>query len=580
MALGTASSRSPSPSSASPPSRPSREETRIPDDFVEEARSRADVVSIVRQRVELKKQGANLVGLCPFHKEKSPSFTVSETKQIYHCFGCGASGDALSFLMEHDGLAFRDAVKECAESAGLVLPPALDPTKGGAPAINTSPLYRAMEQGQDFFRFCLKHDVRARQYLRSRGLTLETINRFAIGYAPAEWRGLQEVFKDYNANADILSCGLVREKENEDGSKRRYDFFRDRIMFPLRDTRGRIISFGGRVIDKDESSPKYMNSPDSPIFNKSSALFGLHEAQQSIREHKLVLAVEGYMDVAMLSQHGVGFAVACMGTSMTKQHIERLFTQATTLVFCFDGDAAGQKAAWRALETVSMVMEDGHDIRFLVLPEGLDPDEFIQRDGRAAFLALVRQAPSYSEFMFSTLRARHGELSTPEQRARFAEEAHQVVERLGYRLRLRKILLGQIAQEAQVPGSALAAMRQERSHRRSTDTLWSRLASAVNISPQTALEYADVLLSLIDPTQHDEVALLNVLQPITEGILPAPGSHSEADLLAARDLLANSVNLIIELREKEALSELKAAFQRGELTEAEYLAQSLALSGS
>lgn len=574
MAIGTTR---PSASTGASP-RAARDDTRIPDDFVEEARSRADVVAIVSQRVELKKSGANLVGLCPFHSEKSPSFTVNESKQIYHCFGCGASGDALSFLMEHDGLAFRDAVKECAQNAGLALPAALDPTKSGEPAIDTRPLYEAMERAQKFFRFCLKHDARARQYLLKRGLTAETINRYGIGYAPAEWRGLQEAFSNYASNQDLVTCGLVREKDSEEGQKRRYDFFRDRITFPLRDTRGRIVSFGGRVLG--EETPKYMNSPDSPIFNKSSALYGLLEAQQKIRESKLALAVEGYMDVAMLSQHGVGNAVACMGTSMTKQHIERLFTQAKTLVFCFDGDAAGQKAAWRALETVSMVMEDEHDLRFLVLPEELDPDEYIRRDGNARFMKLVQEAPSYSEFLFSSLRSKHGDLKNAEHRARFAEEASKIVERIGFKVRLRKILLTQISQEAQVPGSTISLMSEERKRRRTTETLWTRLAAACLINPQAAHEQAEILAALMDPAKPEESVLAEALSGLAEGVVATPGAHSAAEQLAARDLLANSANLILELREQEAMAELKASFQRGEITEGQYLTQCMQLSSA
>lgn len=548
---------------------------RIPEDFVAAVNERADVLEIVQRSVKLKKAGANnYLGLCPFHKERTPSFTVTPSKGMYKCFGCGAAGGPLMFLMEHDGVPFRDAVKELAQSCGMPLPPELSDNDVGQPTVDTSPLYSAMETASHFFIHALRHTPAAIAYLKSRGINAATVKRFGIGFAPDEWRSLREAFPDYAENPFIVQCGLIREKESGSAGQapNRYDTFRNRIMFPVRDTRGRITAFGGRILGAGE--PKYMNSPESPIFNKSGALFGLFEARESIRREKIALLVEGYMDVAMLAQNGVEYAVAAMGTSLTRWHLERLLTQTDCVVFAFDGDAAGQKAADRALETVTPILEDHHDFRFLVLPDGKDPDEVVQVEGPAAFLDRVRRAPSYSEFLVSQAVRRNNNLASAEDRARFAAEAGLVAGRLSYRTKLRRILLQQIAHEAQIPGAALSALQAQSASRKPRLTLWDRMAAAAVAAPDIAIEERDTIMMLLDhehPQEQELVAVLNALQPV------AAGNAADSQWLIARDTLRAAIDLIAAHREEQAMQELRAAYQRGQIDEQAFAQQAMAI---
>ena len=370
----------------------------IPNDFIQTLLARVDIVQVIDRHVALKKAGANFAACCPFHSEKTPSFTVSPTKQFYHCFGCGAHGTAIGFLMEYAGKSFPDAVEELARDAGLEVPRIVTPAAeaGRAQSEDLSSLLLAAAQ---FYRAALKESPRAIEYLKSRGLTGAIAARFGIGYAPDDWTPLSAAFGDYQ-NKALETAGLVITGE---GGKR-YDRFRDRIMFPIHDTRGRVIGFGGRVLDVGE--PKYLNSPETPVFAKGRELYGLLQARQAIRAADKIIVVEGYMDVVALAQHGVEYAVATLGTSTTPQHAQKLFRLTDNVVFCFDGDEAGRRAAWRALENALPVLTDGKQARFLFLPEGEDPDDAIRHCGRDAFESLLESAIPLSEFLVSELTRR------------------------------------------------------------------------------------------------------------------------------------------------------------------------------
>src|SRR6266480_4205537 len=359
----------------------------IPDSFKQDLLNRVDIVEVVSRYVQLKKGGANYLGLCPFHGEKTPSFTVSPAKQFYHCFGCAAHGNAIGFLMAYAGLGYVDAVKDLAAAVGMQLPEVRAPSpEAAARKERETDLYAVMQKAMHFYRAELKKSPRAIEYLKRRGLTGEIAARFRIGYAPDDWQGLKTVFAQYEDKA-LVECGLVIEHEGK-----RYDRFRDRVMFPIFSARGAVIGFGGRVIADGE--PKYLNSPETPLFEKGREVYGLVQARDSIRSAGRVLVVEGYMDVVALAQFDLGYAVATLGTATTPVHVSKLLKLADELVFCFDGDAAGRKAAWRALEVSLPLALDHKPLRFLFLPEGEDPDTYVRSlgtaEGRSRFLAAAR----------------------------------------------------------------------------------------------------------------------------------------------------------------------------------------------
>jgi DNA primase len=371
----------------------------IPTDFIQTLLSRVDIVEVIDRYVPLKKAGANYVACCPFHNEKTPSFSVSPGKQFYHCFGCGAHGTAVGFLMEYGGKAFPDAVEELARDAGMEVPRSERPGEREK-RDEAQDLNEILLAAAKFYRSQLKDAPRAIDYLKSRGLTGEIAARFGIGYAPDAWQGLATVFPGYDA-PELDAAGLVI---NGDGGKR-YDRFRDRVMFPIHDSRGRVIGFGGRVMGEGE--PKYLNSPETPVFSKGRELYGLYLARNAIRDAGRAVVVEGYMDVVALAQHGVEYAVATLGTATTPTHVQKLFRLTDTVVFCFDGDNAGRKAAWRALENTLPVLADGKNAVFLFLPDGEDPDDFVRKRGRAAFEKAQEAAVPLSEFLLADLSARH-----------------------------------------------------------------------------------------------------------------------------------------------------------------------------
>ncbi len=396
---------------------------KIPNPFIDELLNRIDIVDVVNRRVPLKKAGREFQACCPFHDEKTPSFTVSPQKQFYHCFGCGAHGSAIGFLMEYDNLGFVEAVEELAESIGIEVP-----REGGQEqGPDLRPLYSLMEEASRFFQYQLRHHARAPSavdYLKSRGLTGEVAARFQIGYAPPGWDNLLSTLgQDQPAVRRLAECGLIIEQE--DG--KRYDRFRDRIVFPIRDTRGRVIGFGGRVLGDDK--PKYLNSPETPLFHKGRELYGLYEARKANSKLQRLLVVEGYMDVVALSQFDINNAVATLGTATTQDHLELIFRTCAEVVFCFDGDRAGRDAGWKALQTTLPVMRDGREVRFLFLPEGEDPDSLVRKEGREGLEQRLDQAPPLSEFLFQQLTAQV-KMETIDGRAHLAELAKPHLDRL------------------------------------------------------------------------------------------------------------------------------------------------------
>jgi DNA primase len=396
----------------------------IPQAFIQELLARVDVVDVVGRHVQLKKAGANFLGLCPFHAEKSPSFTVSPSKQFYHCFGCGAHGSAIGFLMEHSGLSYVEAIRDLAQAVGIPVP---EEAPGGAGESRHDPgLLELLAKAAQFYKDRLKDTPRAVDYLKGRGLSGRTAARFAIGYAPEGWRSLQAAVPDY-ASPTMVEAGLVIDAEGEGGTRKRYDRFRDRIMFPIRNPRGQVIGFGGRVIGAGE--PKYMNSPETPLFSKGRELYGLFEARDALRSANCAVVVEGYMDVVMLAQHGVGNAVATLGTSTTPDHVRKLLRIVDRIVFSFDGDAAGRKAAWRALEACLPEAADTKRMEFLFLPPQHDPDSFVREQGVAGFEALLAEALPLSEFLIQGLSSQV-DLDEPEGRARFLALAKPLLQAL------------------------------------------------------------------------------------------------------------------------------------------------------
>ncbi|WP_211464162.1 DNA primase [Collimonas silvisoli] len=400
----------------------------IPQSFIQDLLNRVDIVDVVGKYVQLKKGGANLMGLCPFHNEKSPSFTVSPTKQFYHCFGCGAHGTAIGFLIEYSGLGFVEAVKDLAQGVGMTVPDNDDkipPAQRAEYQAKSLALSDAMSAACDFYRQHLRSASNAVDYLKRRGLTGEVAARFGLGYSPDNWDSLRQVFPDYEATA-LVESGLVIDRTDEEGNNRkRYDRFRDRIMFPIRNTKGQVIGFGGRVLDGGE--PKYLNSPETPLFQKGSELYGLFEARQAIRDAGYVLVTEGYMDVVALAQLGFPQAVATLGTACTPTHVHKLLRQTDHVVFSFDGDRAGRKAARRALDACLPHATDNKVIKFLFLPQEHDPDSFVRELGAEAFERQIHDAMPLSQFLLNEVTS-EADLSTSEGRARAQYDAKPLLQ--------------------------------------------------------------------------------------------------------------------------------------------------------
>ncbi len=469
----------------------------IPQSFVQDLLNRVDIVDVVGRYVQLKKGGANFSGLCPFHNEKSPSFTVSPTKQFYHCFGCGANGTAIGFLMEYSGLGFVESVKDLAQNVGMTVPEQEDrlpPAQRAELQAKTLALSDAMTLACNFFRQQLRSAQPAIDYLKGRGLTGEIAAKYWVGYAPDGWDSLRQVFTDYDNDA-LVESGLVIDRSDEDNSHRkRYDRFRDRIMFPIRNTKGQVIGFGGRVMGAGE--PKYLNSPETPLFQKGSELYGLFEARQAIRDKDYVLVTEGYMDVVALAQYGFEQAVATLGTACTATHVQKLLRQTDNVIFSFDGDAAGRRAARRALEACLPHASDSRSLKFLFLPTEHDPDSYVREHGTSQFEQLVQDATPLSQFLLSEV-TEGKDLGTAEGRARVQFDAKPLIQSMpasGLRLQL-------LRQLAQLTDSTAQELEGLFELRRSTSG--RSPGPAVKRRPPVELERQVLRLLLAHPAMHD-----------------------------------------------------------------------------
>jgi DNA primase len=489
----------------------------IPRDFIDTLLARVDIVDVIDRRVPLKKAGQNYQACCPFHSEKTPSFTVSPTKQFYHCFGCGAHGTALGFLMEYEHMTFPDAVAALAQDVGLPIPEsAQEPDRPRPPPA----LWEALEQAAHFYKQQLKQTPRAIEYLKRRGLTGAIAARYGIGYAP-DGSPLKQVFTDYTADA-LAASGLVI-----DGDRGRYDRFRDRIMFPIRNVKGQIVGFGGRVLDQGE--PKYLNSPETPLFHKGSEIYGLFEARAAIKTAGRVIVVEGYMDVVALAQHGVEFAVATLGTATTPIHARTLLRHTDCLIYAFDGDNAGRKAAWRALENTLEALQDGKEVRFLFLPEGEDPDSYIRTHGQAAFLQLLEtDTLPLSAFLVREL-ARNRKLDSQEGQAALLKAAKPLLEKIAAPM-LASLIQRQIAELAHLQADDLSRMGVKpsasrrtapRPQRRPAPSRVRGLARTLLMNPQRVAEVDPRWLDINDPLSARMSELMNWLRDVERLSLPA-----------------------------------------------------------
>jgi len=473
---------------------------RIPSAFIDDLLQRVDIVEVIDKHVPLKKTGREYTACCPFHNEKTPSFTVSQAKQFYHCFGCGQHGSAIGFLMEYEHLDFIDAVEELARMIGVEVP---YESKQAAPEVRHSQKqeqaswFDLMARCDRFYRQQLRQHPQANvavDYLKARGLTGEIAARFNIGFAPPGWDSLTTAMGKEN-EAALFTLGMLIKK---DGGGI-YDRFRNRVMFPIRDSRGRVMGFGGRVLSK-EDTPKYLNSPETPLFHKGQELYGLYEARQALRHIPRLLVVEGYMDVVALAQFDIAYAVATLGTATTAEHLQRLFRLTEEVIFCFDGDRAGRDAAWRALEQTLPAIQEGRTIRFMFLPDGDDPDSLVRKIGKDAFELLVTQAQPLSEYFFSALQ-KQADLSRQEGRAKLVDLAGPLLVRMP-KGNLRSMLLNELGQLARMD---LATMHIKMEQESTTTTASQRKPTTVasqRVAPSLVRKALSILLYAPEQAAH------------------------------------------------------------------------------
>jgi len=492
---------------------------RIPQHFIDDLIARADIVEVLGRRIQLKKAGREFKAVCPFHDEKTPSFTVSPTKGFYHCFGCGAHGTALGFLMDYDHMSFVDAVESLAGMIGIEVPH----EEGQHPAQRFDELFELTQRVERHFQNELKNDEQAVAYLKQRGIDGATAKRFGIGYAPQGWsRVLDKFGTSPEAIERLLAVGLIIRKDN--GSH--YDRFRERIMFPIRDSRGRCIGFGGRVIGNDE--PKYLNSPETVLFHKGRELYGLYEARQALRHIERLVVVEGYMDVVGLARNGIDFAVATLGTATTSDHLQRLFRLTDHVIFCFDGDRAGRDAAWRALQNTLPLIEEGRQVRFVFLPDKQDPDSFVQAKGAAAFEQALDEGIALSDYLVRELSS-GVDLTSVDGRARLAELARPLLQRVPAGV-YHELLLETLADSVGLSAFKLEALLNtggESRHKKTRGTIASRTHTVTRTS---ATGKPSVLRRAITLLLHHPVAAKDLDIEQLAG-LQRPGANLLRDLL-------------------------------------------------
>lgn len=512
----------------------------IPDRFIDELLARVDIVDVVQQRVPLKRAGREWTACCPFHDERTPSFTVSPAKQFYHCFGCGAHGSAIKFLMDYDRLEFPDAVEELAQAVGITVPHEGGPAR---PREDRTDLYALLDAAAAFYQRALPESAPARAYCKRRGLDKDIIERFRIGWAPGGWDAVKRALGTTDEKVKMLEqAGMLSTGE---GGKR-YDRFRERLMFPIMDRRGRVIAFGGRILEGD--GPKYLNSPETPLFHKGRELFALWQVRQANAKLERLIVVEGYMDVVSLHQAGIAQAVATLGTATTNEHAELLFRAAPDVFFCFDGDRAGRSAAWRALESVLPRMRDGRQAFFLFLPEGEDPDTLVRKEGKAGFEARLKQATPLSEYFYAFL-SHDVNVATLDGRARLAEHAKPLLAKLPDGA-FRDLMYAELEKRTGLQGGAAnAAAAAPR-----------RTPQPANNAPRRTLVRSAIAMLLAEPALAQEVTL-----PYVFADLEKPGIPLLTELL---DFLQErpGINTAL-LLEHFAGREESAALQKLALTE-------------
>ena len=549
----------------------------IPESFVNELHERADIVAVIGSRVALKKGGKDFLGLCPFHDEKTPSFSVSPAKNLYHCFGCGAGGGPIKFLREFEGLSFTEAVESLAASMGMEVPRQQSKT----PARDLRPLFDAMGAAESYFKVQLKASSQAKDYLKRRGLTGVMARDFNLGFAPDAWSGLQEALVRGNPSVQpkvLLEAGLI--SRNERGSE--YDRFRGRIMFPVRDGQGRIIAFGGRLLG-DGQGPKYLNSPETPIFHKSRELYGLFEARKSERSLKSLIVVEGYMDVIALAQAGIRNVVAALGTATGDEHYRKLFRLVDEVIFCFDGDAAGRRAALKALESAFGYLDEGRKLKFMHLPDGEDPDSLVRREGADGFRRRIDGAKSVVDYFFANF-GEDVDLNELGGRAWLAEKTESYVERLPSGSPLQQMMRSRLQELTGVGGAdarpAQALQRPSAPQRRKgqrRDGLPQQLLSLLLRSPGLAAELGPADIDLLADGQ-DSLLFAEVIRYAAAhadadaaqllGRWSGQEGHAELLRLHQRPSMLDADGLAIEFREGlERLRELAGRRQRSELLE-------------
>jgi DNA primase len=510
--------------------------------FIQDLLARVDIVDVVGRTVTLKKAGQNFLGLCPFHSEKTPSFTVSPSKQFFHCFGCGAHGSAIGFLMDHRGLGYVEAVQELAQMLGISVP--MDAGRDGAAVGRRRSLLEANETACMFYRRELKGSPTAIEYLKSRGLTGATAARFALGYAPDQWQALAAAFDPYD-DVRLVEAGLVIE-----GEGKRYDRFRGRVMFPIRDRRGSVIGFGARVLD--DSQPKYLNSPETPLFRKGQELYGLFEAAEAIRRRGRVLVCEGYLDVIQLAQGGFEESVAALGTAITSQHVSTLLKLTDAVVFAFDGDAAGQNAARRALHATLAVIPDTKRVTFALLPQGEDPDSLIRTHGAAAFETELSRALSLSQWFLKSL-CEDIDVSQPEGRAAATSKARPLLESMpagALRMQLVRALaevVGTAASDLEAHYGLAPARRLPEAARptarrgasvRPVESLKSQVLRRLLAYPELGREFGDELIALLG--QASEAEERDAVDRQIAEVLAVAGGGPRLSCAALQEALAES----------------------------------------
>ena len=454
----------------------------IPQDFIDDLIARTDIVDLIDQYVPLKKSGANYMACCPFHKEKSPSFSVSPSKQFYHCFSCGEHGSAIGFVMKYQGLGFVEAVQLLADRVGMVIPNVRGNNKDSAAHRAAKKqqqqiLENTVQAACEFYHQQLPLNSQAIDYTNKRGLTSDIITHYGIGYAPDGWQPLAQIFQPY-PSVSLVESGMVLDNEGK-----HYDRFRHRLMFPIRNVSGQVIGFGGRVLD--DSKPKYLNSPDTPLFDKGKNLYGLYEARQAIKDAGRILVVEGYMDVVALAQFGVGYAVAALGTATTAEHIKILFRQTDSVYFCFDGDGAGRKAAWRALENALPQLKDDKSLNFLFLPENHDPDSFVRAFGRKRFEeALLHESKPLSVYFWDAL-TENVDISHQEGKAELVKSATPLLNQMTQAPALGYLLKQELSTKTGIDPSNLAYLMGQAAPRRHVEAKSYQLPPESFRQPET-----------------------------------------------------------------------------------------------